>query len=195
MARKVDEEKLLRIKQATMKTIVDCGIEKTTIAMIAKNANVSGGYLYRLYSGKQDLINELYFDKIASLNQELDFFIGLNPSSVADILKAFIQNRLVYAQNELEASKFFYQLLHNDNFILTDELREESNLIIKKIKDIGVKTGEIDTNISLFELSYHIIVYVVDYIQFQRNFFFGNEDNSTINIESLSQNILTILKK
>ena len=36
MARKVDEEKLVRIKQATMKTIVECGIEKTTIAMIAR---------------------------------------------------------------------------------------------------------------------------------------------------------------
>ncbi|MDW5290253.1 TetR/AcrR family transcriptional regulator [Formosa sp. PL04] len=195
MARKVDEEKLLRIKQATMKTIVDCGIEKTTIAMIAKNANVSGGYLYRLYSGKQELINELYFDKIASLNQELDFFIGLNPTRVADILRAFIQNRIVYAQNELEASKFFYQLLHNDNFIITDQLKAETNVIIEKIKTIGVQSGEIHINSSLYEISYHFIVYVVDYIQFHRKRFFGNEPPSTINIEYLAHNILTILKK
>ena len=99
MARKIDEDKQVRIKQATMKTIVDCGIEKTTIAMIAKNANVSGGYLYRLYSGKQDLINELYFEKVTSLNTELEFLIGLNQTSVASILQAFIQNRVVYAQN------------------------------------------------------------------------------------------------
>ena len=195
MARKVDEDKLLRIKQATMKTIVDCGIEKTTIAMIAKNAKVSGGYLYRLYSGKEALINDLYFDKISSINKELDFFIGLNPTSVASILEAFIQNRIVYAQNEFEASKFFYQLLHNDNFILTNELREESNLIIKKIKKIGEETGEISSNISLVEISYHIIVYVVDYIQFQRKDFFGNEASSTINVDYLVHNILTILKK
>jgi AcrR family transcriptional regulator len=195
MARKVDEDKLLRIKQATMKTIVDCGIEKTTIAMIAKNANVSGGYLYRLYSGKQDLINELYFDKIASLNQELDFFIGLNPTSIAAILKAFIQNRIVYAQNELEASNFFYQLLHNDNFILTDKLKEETNLIIKRIKEIGEQSGEISTNTSLFEITYHFIVYVVDYIQFQRKGFFGDEASSTINVDFIVHNILTILKK
>mgnify|MGYP006896879860 CR=1 FL=1 len=44
MARKIDDDKIARIKAATMKTIVDYGIESTTIAMIAKNQNVTAGY-------------------------------------------------------------------------------------------------------------------------------------------------------
>jgi len=195
MARKVDEDKLLRIKQATVKTIVDCGIEKTTIAMIAKNANVSGGYLYRLYSGKQALINELYFDKITSLNKELAFLIGLNQTSIASILEAFVQNRIVYAQNEPEGSKFFYQLIHNDNFSLSDELKEKSIMLINNIKKIGEQTGEIATNISLFQIQYHIILYVVDYLHFKRKNFLGTEESLNIEVDYLVNNILTILKK
>lgn len=195
MARKIDEDKQVRIKQATMKTIVDCGIEKTTIAMIAKNANVSGGYLYRLYSGKQDLINELYFEKVTSLNTELEFLIGLNQTSVASILQAFIQNRVVYAQNEPIASNFFYQLLHNDNFTINEDLKEKSIEIIKEIKKIGNKTGEIALSTSIIQIQFHILTYIVDYVQFKRKDFLGTKETLTINVEYIVDNILTILKK
>ena len=195
MARKIDEDKQLRIKQATMKTIVDCGIEKTTIAMIAKNANVSGGYLYRLYSGKQALINELYFEKVVSLNIELEFLIGLNQTSVTSILQAFIQNRVVYAQNEPIASNFFYQLLHNDNFTINEELKEKSISIIRTIKEIGNKTGEIALTTTLMQVQFHLLTYVVDYIQFKRNNFLGTKESLTINVDYIVDNILTILKK
>lgn len=195
MARKIDTDKLARIKQATMKTIVDVGIEKTTIAMLAKNANVSGGYLYRLYSGKQELINELYYEKINSLNNELEFLIGLNQTSVTSILHAFVQNRIVYAKNEPEGSRFFYQLLHNDNFIVSDELKEKSKLIMKTIKQIGEQSGEIATNINLFQIQYHIVIYVVDYLHFKRINFLGIEDMLDIKVDHIVTNILTILKK
>ena len=195
MARKIDEDKLVRIKNATMKTIVDCGIEKTTIAMIAKNAGVSGGYLYRTYSGKQALIDELFLDKVVSLNNELEFLIGLNPTNFAPILKAFIQNRLSFAINEPIASKFFYQLIHNDNFTLTGELKEESISLMESIKKIGVQSGEISNNTSLSQIHYHILVYVVDYIQYGRLNLFENQQLSTKEIDYLVNNILNILKR
>jgi len=195
MARKIDEEKLVRIKQATMKTIVDCGIEKTTIAMIAKNANVSGGYLYRLYSGKQALINELYYDKVAAIIGELEFLISLKHTSIAPIIKTFIQNRIVYAINESEASKFFYQLLHNDNFKLPDTLKEKSLSLMKHLLDIGQKSGEIGENVELLDINYHIFTYVIDYIHFKRTNFLGIETITNNDVNYLTDNILKILTK
>ena len=195
MARKIDEEKLVRIKQATMKTIVDCGIEKTTIAMIAKNANVSGGYLYRLYSGKQALIDELYFDKITSLIGELEFLINLKHTSIAPIIRTFIQNRIVYAINESEASKFFYQLLHNDNFIISDALKEKTLSLMKQLLIIGQSSGEIGKNVGLQDIYYHIFTYVIDYIQFKRTNFLGIQKITNNDVDYLTNNILNILKQ
>ncbi len=195
MARKIDENKLIRIKKATMKTIVDHGIEKTTIAMIAKNSNVSGGYLYRLYSGKQALIDELYFDKVESLSNELEFLIGLNPISIAPILKAFIQNRIVYALNEPEASNFFYKLLHNDNFIANKELKERNISLIKKLQEIGQVSGEISKNVGLLQIYYHLFMYVIGYIHFKRTSFLEIEEISNNDVNYLTENILNILKK
>ena len=195
MARKIDEDKLLRIKNATMKTIVDFGIEGTTITMIAKNANVSGGYLYRLYSGKQALIEELYSEKVASLNKELEFLIGINTTSIAPILQAFIQNRIVFASNEPEASKFFYQLLHNNNFTLTGKFKETKISLIKSIKKIGVQSGEISESTSLTQIHYHILVYVVDYIQYIKSNIFEDNQLTSNEIDYLVNNILNIFKK
>jgi len=194
MARKIDKDKIESIKEATMKTIVDYGIGATTIAMIAKNANVSGGYLYRTYAGKQDLINELFYEKVNSLYNELDFLLALSESSIKPLIQSFIQNRIVYFLNEPIASKFFYQLLHNENFIITDELKNRSVLVMENIKKIGVKAGEISEDISLYQLYYHIFVYVVDYINFKRKNIFESQEVNNEDITYLTQNILKLLK-
>ena len=194
MARKIDEDKIARIKEATMQTIVENGIESTTIAMIAKNAGVSGGYLYRTYKGKQDLINELYYDKVNSLYKELEFLLALNQTSVQPLIESFIQNRVIYFLNEPIASKFFYQLLHNENFLASDEIKLKSAKLMERIKNIGVESGEISQNTTVYQLHYHILVYPVDYINFTRKNIFGDQEVTINDVKSLTENILKILK-
>lgn len=194
MARKIDEDKIARIKQATMQTIVEKGIESTTIAMIAKNANVSGGYLYRIYAGKQDLINEMYHDKVDSLYKELELLLSLNQTSVKPLIKSFITNRIIYFLEEPNASKFFYQLLHNENFFSSDEIKLKSATLIDAIKEIGVKSGEISKETTSYQLHYHILVYAVDYINFTRKNIFGEQEVTINDVDKLTENILNILK-
>jgi len=194
MSRKIDEDKIQRIEQATMQTIVENGIESTTIAMIAKNANVSGGYLYRIYEGKQDLINNLFYDKVNSLYKELEFLLALNQKSIEPLIKSFVQNRVVYYLNEPIASKFFYQLLHNDNFSITTDLKDKSMLLMESIKDIGVKSGEISNSLSLYQLYYHIFVYPVDYISFKRKNIFDGQETTNEDVTYLTKNILNFFK-
>lgn len=194
MARKVDEEKIERIKEATMLTIVEKGIESATIAMIAKKANVSGGYLYRIYSGKQELINELYFEKAHLLYKELDFLMGFNQTSIEPFIYSFLRNRIVYFINEPIASKFYYQLLHNENYLLPDGLKEKNSKLIEKIKAIGLKSGEISKTISLSQLYYHIFIYAIDYIHFKRKNIFGLEESINEDLDFLTKSIMRILK-
>jgi len=194
MARKIDADKIVRIKEATMKTIVENGIEATTIAMIAKNAGVSGGYLYRTYKGKQDLINELYYDKVNSLYKELEFLLALNQTSVRLLIESFIQNRVIYFLNEPIASKFFYQLLHNENFLASDDIKYKSAELMERIKNIGVKSGEISANTTVYQLHYHILIYAVDFINFTRKNIFGEQEITINDVKSLTDNILKILK-
>tara|TARA_R110001583_G_scaffold83691_3_gene220858 strand:+ start:3327 stop:3911 length:585 start_codon:yes stop_codon:yes gene_type:complete len=194
MARKIDQDKIDRIKKATMQTIVENGIESTTIAMIAKNAEVSGGYLYRTYKGKQDLINELYYDKVNSLYKELEFLLALNKTSIRPLIESFIQNRVIYFLNEPIASKFFYQLLHNENFSASNDIKFKSAELMESIKNIGVKSGEISDKTTVYQLHYHVFVYPVDFINFTRKNIFGEQEVTINDVKSLTDNILKILK-
>ena len=194
MARKIDEDKIGRIKKATMQTIVENGIEATTIAMIAKKAQVSGGYLYRTYAGKQDLINELYSDKAEAIYKELAFLLALNQTSMKPFLSSFIQNRVVYFLNEPVASKFYYQLLHNDNFTVSNEIIKKSVVLIEQIKKIGVQSGEISKDVSLYHLYYHLFIYPVDFINMKRKEIFDSQIVTIADVENLTENILKILK-
>ncbi|WP_218599325.1 TetR/AcrR family transcriptional regulator [Polaribacter sp. NJDZ03] len=194
MARKIDEDKIARIKDAIMHTIVEHGIEATTIAMIAKKANVSGGYLYRTYTGKQDLINELYHDKVNSLYKELEYLLTINSNTIKPLIEEFIRNRVAYFLNEPNASKFFYQLLHNENFFASEIIKEKSAELMKSIKKIGVKSGEISKETTVYQLHYHILVYAVDYINFTRKNIFGEQEVTIDDVDKLTDNILNILK-
>lgn len=194
MARQIDQDKIKRIKDATMLTIVENGIEATTIAMIAKNADVSGGYLYRIYAGKQDLINELYYEKMDSIYTEISFLLALNESRVENLIKAFIQNRIVNYINEPIASQFYYQLLHNENFTLTEDLSKKGLQVLAKIHEIGLKSGEISESISLYQVYYHIFLYTIDYLNFKRKNIFDLKEKIDNDVEFLTQNIMKILK-
>lgn len=194
MARQIDEDKIKRIKEATMQTIVENGIESTTIAMIAKKAEVSGGYLYRIYKGKQDLISELYFEKVHSIYNELISLLEVNQTSIKPLIKSFVQNRIVYFINEPIASQFYYQLLHNENFVLTEELKTKSLQAFEQIKSIGVASSQISSSVTLYQLYYHLFIYTIDYINIKRKNIFGISESTDNDITLITENILKILK-
>lgn len=52
MAKKVDQTKIERIRNASVEVISEHGILGGSVASIAERADVSVGYLYRHYPGK-----------------------------------------------------------------------------------------------------------------------------------------------
>ena len=63
-----------------------------------------------------------------------------------------------------------------------------------RIKNIGVKSGEISASTTVYQLHYHILIYVVDYINFTRKNIFGELEVTINDVKSLADNILKILK-
>ena len=56
MARIIDTEKIERLKEATMKLVVEHGYGGASAALIAKEAKVAAGYFYMHYSGKYEMV-------------------------------------------------------------------------------------------------------------------------------------------
>ena len=137
----------------------------------------------------------MFFEKVHSLLNELEFLLALNPTTIEPIISAFTRNRLVYFINESVASKFYYQLLHNDNFTLSEDLKVKNIHLMEAIKQIGVQSGEVSSTIHLHELHYHILIYPVDYIHFKRKNIFDLQESTMDDVTYLTNNILKLLKK
>jgi AcrR family transcriptional regulator len=72
MAKLADESKLMRIKEAAIALIAENGYGEATISSIASKADVAVGYLYRYYSGKEQLVSDMLDEKIRDLAGQLE---------------------------------------------------------------------------------------------------------------------------
>lgn len=70
MARPKSEDKKLALLEAATKAIAQSGIAAST-AVIARNAGVAEGTLFRYFATKDDLINELYLHLKQDLCQSM----------------------------------------------------------------------------------------------------------------------------
>jgi len=60
LVEKGTSDKRAAILEATLALISERGFHNTPVSLIAKTAGVSAGIVYHYFSGKEDLINELY---------------------------------------------------------------------------------------------------------------------------------------
>lgn len=57
MARITDVNRIKRLKDSTMKLVVENGFGGASAAMIAIDAKVASGYFYMHYKGKYEMVN------------------------------------------------------------------------------------------------------------------------------------------
>ena len=132
-------------KQQIMEAAIVCfsskGYAETTIDMIAKQATLSKGSVYRFFSSKEELLLSLidYFDKdfVEKMNQAFEGKSNLEKIEIYSqlTLHEYIDNR--------ELTSLWFQLL-NLNFAkekLTGLFAEDLNVITSIIED-GIEQGE-----------------------------------------------------
>ncbi len=114
------QNKRERIMEATLKVISDKGYETSTIEMIAEQAGVSKGSVYRYFPSKENLVTELVnsmFDKLADkindgMHEEMD---GLG------IIQLHIQSYLEF----MEENKEFYNMVLNARNVMGPTARAQ----------------------------------------------------------------------
>ena len=174
MPRLVDETKMHRIKDAAIELIVENGYGGASISSIAKKAGVAEGYLYRYYSGKQDLITDLLYSRVNVLIQELELLL-VTCSDVKTLLFQMYQRIFEIADNQPEHIKFIHVLMHDYNFQISDEQRKQIKMICSKVIAKGISNNEINPDITEEEIYLMAVVYPIEMINMRMKNFFGNK--------------------
>jgi len=173
MARLIDETKIERIRDATMKMIVNKGFGGASISEIAKKAGVAEGYLYRYYKGKAELADDLLFSNLNELINKLEEFLD-DFHSVRDIFEQLIRAWFEIANKYPEKIKFLFVLMHDYNFSLQDSQRERIIDLCYRVKEKGLVMKEINNTTDKEEIFLLGFTYPIEFINLRFKNLFNN---------------------
>ena len=190
MARITDLKKVERLKQSTMKLVVERGFGGASAALIASDAQVASGYFYMHYAGKYEMVNAILQEVYLEV---LDEFKGLveNGNSFEIIVEKVVRHFVDMANSDPVKIKFLYVLTNDYSFVVDQQIRENIYYIIKQISELGKQAGSLDSKITDEDLFLILITTIFQYI----NQYFKNHKQETKIQEEETQHLLYLVQK
>lgn len=145
-------EKKKDLMEATLKLVSSHGLEGVSTALIAKEANVGMGTLYRYFESKEELLRSIF----ASLREEMLLVvmegIGRSEASIYEQFKSIIKSLAHhYVDHRLE---FQFLQKYSDSSYMKDSYLDESAIILEPISHILSSGG---TNFKFLDLPVEMI--------------------------------------
>ena len=170
MARITDQNKVQRLKQSTMKLVVEKGFGGASAALISKDAQVASGYFYMHYEGKYEMVNSILHEVY---NEVLIRFEDLvqDGYSFWETVEKIVRHFIDIANTEPVKIKFLYVLTNDYSFLLDQKIKKNTYRIINRLLKMGQESGELDENISDDDLYLIMLATIFQYINlhFKRN--------------------------
>ena len=136
-------DKRSAILDATLNLISQRGFHGTPMSMIAEEAGVGAGTIYRYFDSKEALINELYLELKHEISQAMLAGVTLEASTEEIFRKVWLNTFYYCIQNPPEM--VFLEQYHNSTFhtLETEALTQEFLAPLISVFQTGVETGEI----------------------------------------------------
>jgi AcrR family transcriptional regulator len=157
MARLVDGSKLARIHAATLELVVEKGYGGASISAIANKAGVAEGYLYRFYSSKQSLVTTLLYGRIHNLILKLKEFLS-NESTITSVIELLIGELFTLAETAQNEIRFIHVLMHDYNFQISEQQRNEIEVLCRQVIDSGIRNEEFNETLTVEEVYAMVII-------------------------------------
>lgn len=135
-----------RIDEAALHLFAERGVDATPVPMIAEQAGVAVGSLYRYYANKNELVARLYTENYARLAQELDRVQAGEPST-RDKITAMVRYICGFFDREWDLARF---LLLEQHVRLKAYAGAANPVdIVHDVLDEGMRRGELKRRDSL----------------------------------------------
>ena len=193
MARIIDEGKIERIREATIEFVVQNGYGGAAISSIARRAGVAEGYLYRFHRSKHELVTELLYSKVAQIIEKLEILLNTCPG-MKEVIFGLIGEFFKMATDNPEQIKFIHVLMHDYNFQISDDQRQQIKSLCEKVVQTGIANGEINMAITAEEAYGMVVIYPLEIINLRMKGFFGNSTWTTEDQDRIAEFSINALK-
>jgi TetR/AcrR family transcriptional regulator, repressor of fatR-cypB operon len=193
MARQIDETKMDRIRDAALQLVVENGYGGASISMIASKAGVAEGYLYRFYSGKQELITSLLYSKVNIIIERIETLLSQD-IAIKEIVRSLFDTLGQMAIETPEQLKFIHVLMHDYSFQVSEEQRSQIKILCEQLRRKGISTNEIRPTISNEDIFMMMVIYPIELLNLKFKKFLGSAPNSLFDAQQAVQFSLNALK-
>ena len=193
MARVIDEGKIERIREATIEFVVQNGYGGAAISTIARRAGVAEGDLYRFHRSKHELVTELLYSKVAQIIEKLEILLNTCPG-MKEVIFGLIGEFFKMATDTPEQIKFMHVLMHDYNFQISDDQRQQIKSLCEKVVQTGIANGEINKTITAEEAYGMVVIYPLEIINLRMKGFFGNHNWTTEDQNRIAEFSINALK-
>ncbi|WP_321370892.1 TetR family transcriptional regulator [uncultured Draconibacterium sp.] len=163
MARITDQTKIERLKQSTMKLVVDNGFGGASVALISKDAQVASGYFYMHYKGKYELVNTILQEVYSEVFGMFEKLIGQGEPfhvTIENIIRHFVE----LANKEPIRVKFLYVLTNDYNFVIDKHIQGNTQMLLEKLMEMGRSRNELDKTLIVSDLYLILIITTIQFI-------------------------------
>ncbi|WP_163325692.1 TetR/AcrR family transcriptional regulator [Draconibacterium mangrovi] len=163
MARITDQTKIKRLKQSTMKMVVDNGFGGASVALISKDAQVASGYFYMHYKGKYELVNTILQEVYSEVFGMFEKLIEQgNPfhETIENIIRHFVE----LANKEPIRVKFLYVLTNDYNFVIDKHIQENTQMLLEKLMELGRSGNDLDKTLIVSDLYLILVITTIQFI-------------------------------
>jgi len=191
--RPTDTDRLDRVKQAAITTIVNKGYYGATISQIAAEAKVSDGYLYRHYPNKAELVKSLFIENMNTYHNLILELIE-KEKKVSDILKGSIDFLVCTINEAPEIILFIFIMDHDFNFEYPEIVKNNFVKIGQKLWAKGIQTGEISNKRDVEDVLAITFGIPIKMLEIRRKAFISDELLNETDINNIVEICLKALK-
>lgn len=181
------EEKRMKIYGAALDEFSNHPFKQASVNRIVKNAGIAKGSFYQYFKDKKDLykylIDEIYKKKITYLTPTMKNPYDMN---FFDLLRDIYASGLKFAKDNPQLAKIGYHMLRDSgqevfNEVI-DEKKGEGIQIYKQILELGIKRGDIRSDINLDMSAYFLFQLGNSLSNDFMEFFDTGEENQVFNL-------------
>ena len=189
----VDENKIEQVEQAAIELVVQHGYGGASVSIIAKQAKVSKGYLYRFYKNKQNLVQALLTKHINVIVERIEECLRQS-MEVETVISDMIAHIFKIAETHPNHIKFIYVLLHDYSFQLEINQKLKIRALAKEFYTLGVKQKRINEAVTEEEIFTVSIIYPIEFINLRFKKFFSHSVWDQQDIERVTTFCINALK-
>ncbi len=194
MARRIDETKIERIREAALEIISESGILNCSVAMIAQKANVSVGYLYRHYPSKDDLIAFLLKNSLEVINDRIASLLE-QEVSLENLVRGVITLIGETAISEPAKIKFFIIVFNDFSYGINPALTEQVRTLSQQVIDIYGAKNELNPQLQAVDVFTILIGMPFQYFSVYFKGLFEQKEEDSFIIEHMIQLALSTIRK